>query len=186
MKYACPKCKSGLTIQKTFNHKTMISCDKCSLEDLLEYSKNIDETYLDFLTKFDEGTIPDKKQMSLGLKADGIIRDEKEIKEMIGNNSLDELTKSVLYSKKDYISKFKTLKNPPPKLGSKVDELGLDGEISDYLQKIDDKNDNHGKVLALFVYPTKALARDQYPKILEFAKRVGITVSVFDGDTKQS
>ena len=208
----------------------MISCDKCSLEDLLEYAKNIDETYLDFLTKFDEGTIPDKKQMSLGLKADGIIRDEKEIKEMIGNNSLDELTKSVLYSKKDYISKFKTLKNPPPKLGSKVDELGLDGEISDYLQKIDikrfykfqedaikeiaygsnvvieaptasgkteaflipvlqkinDQNDNYGKILALFVYPTKALARDQYPKILEFAKRVGITVSVFDGDTKQS
>src|SRR3989304_6011238 len=230
MKYACPKCKSGLTIQKTFNHKIMISCDTCSLEDLLEYAKNIDEAYLDFLTKFDEGKIPDKKQMSLGLKADGIIRDEKEIKEMIGNNAPDELTKSVLYSKKDYISKFKKLKNPLPKLGSKVDELGLDGEISDYLQKIDikrfykfqedaikeiaygsnvvieaptasgkteaflipvlqkinDKIDNHGKVLALFVYPTKALARDQYPKILEFAKRVGITVSVFDGDTKQS
>jgi len=208
----------------------MISCDKCSLEDLLEYAKNIDEAYLDFLTKFDEGKIPNKKQMSLGLKADGIIRDEKEIKEMIGDNSLDELTKSVLYSKKDYISKFKTLKNPLPTLGSKVDELGLDREISDYLQKIDikrfykfqedaikeiaygsnvvieaptasgkteaflipvlqkinDKNDNHGKILALFVYPTKALARDQYPKILEFAKRVGITVSVFDGDTKQS
>ncbi len=208
----------------------MISCDKCSLEDLLEYAKNIDEAYLDFLTKFDEGKIPDKKQMSLDLKADGIIRDEKEIKEMIGNNSLDELTKSVLYSKKDYISKFKTLKNPLPTLGAKVDELGLDEEISDYLQKIDikrfykfqedaikeiaygsnvvieaptasgkteaflipvlqkinDKNDSHGKILALFVYPTKALARDQYPKILEFAKRVGITVSVFDGDTKQS
>jgi len=208
----------------------MISCDKCSLEDLLEYAKNIDEAYLDFLTKFDEGKIPNKKQMSLGLKADGIIRDEKEIKEMIGDNSLDELTKSVLYSKKDYISKFKTLKNPLPTLGSKVDELGLDREISDYLQKIDikrfykfqedaikeiaygsnvvieaptasgkteaflipvlqkinDKNDNHGKILVLFVYPTKALARDQYPKILEFAKRVGITVSVFDGDTKQS
>jgi len=208
----------------------MISCDKCSLEDLLEYAKNIDEAYLDFLTKFDEGKIPNKKQMSLGLKTDGIIRDEKEIKEMIGDNSLDELTKSVLYSKKDYISKFKTLKNPLPTLGSKVDELGLDREISDYLQKIDikrfykfqedaikeiaygsnvvieaptasgkteaflipvlqkinDKNDNHGKILALFVYPTKALARDQYPKILEFAKRVGITVSVFDGDTKQS
>jgi len=208
----------------------MISCEKCSLEDLLEYAKNIDEAYLDFLTKFDEGKIPDKKQMSLGLKADGIIRDEKEIKKMIGNNSLDELTKSVLYSKKDYISKFKTLKNPLPTFGSKVDELGLDGKISDYLQtidikrfykfqedaikeiaygsnvvieaptasgkteaflipvlqKINDKNDNHGKVLALFVYPTKALARDQYPKILEFAKQVGITVSVFDGDTKQS
>ncbi|MGQ0791941.1 MAG: DEAD/DEAH box helicase [Nitrosopumilaceae archaeon] len=230
MKYACPKCKSGLTIQKTFNHKIMISCEKCSLEDLLEYAKNIDEAYLDFLTKFDEGKIPDKKQMSFGLKAEGIIRDEKEIKEMIGNNSLDELTKSVLYSKKDYISKFKTLKNPLPMLGSKVDELGVDREISDYLQKINikrfykfqedaikeiaygsnvvieaptasgkteaflipvlqkinEQKDNRGKILALFVYPTKALARDQYPKILEFAKRVGITVSVFDGDTKQS
>ena len=117
----------------------MISCDKCSLEDLLEYAKNIDEAYLDFLTKFDEGKIPDKKQMSLDLRTEGIIRDEKEIKEMIGNNSLDELTKSVLYSKKDYISKFKTLKNPLPTSGSKVDELGLDEEISDYLQKIDIK-----------------------------------------------
>jgi len=45
---------------------------------------------------------------------------------------------------------------------------------------------HQGRVLALFVYPTKALSRDQYPKILEFAKRLGITVSVFDGDTKQS
>src|SRR3990172_6034340 len=160
MKYACPKCKSGLTIQKTFNHKIMISCDKCSLEDLLEYSKNIDETYLDFLTKFDEGTIPDKKQMSLGLKADGIIRDEKEIKEIAyGSNVVIEA----------------------PTASGKTEAF-----LIPVLQKINDKNDNHGKVLALFVYPTKALARDQYPKILEFAKRVGITVSVFDGDTKQS
>ncbi len=208
----------------------MISCEKCNLEDLFEYTKNSDEAYLDFLTKFDQGKIPDKKQMSLDLKAQGIIRDEKEIKEMIGDNSLDNLTKSVLYSKKDYISKFKILKNPLPMLGSRVDELGLDEKISNYLkeidikrfykfqedaireiaygsnvvieaptasgkteaflipilQKIKDRKDSQGKILALFVYPTKALARDQYPKILEFTKRVGITVSVFDGDTKQS
>jgi DEAD/DEAH box helicase domain-containing protein len=230
MKYSCPKCKSGLEIQKTFNQKFMISCEKCQIQDLLKFTKNIDEAYLDFLTKFDEGMILDRKQMSMDFKTEGIIRDEKEINKMIGNNSLDELTKSVLYSKKDYISKFKTLKNPLPKLGSKIDELGLDDEISSYLkkigiqrfykfqedaikeiiygnnvvieaptasgkteaflipilQKIKDKRNNQDQVLALFVYPTKALARDQYPKILEFAKRVGITVSVFDGDTKQS
>ncbi len=79
----------------------MISCEKCTLEDLLEYTKNTDEAYLDFLTKYDEGKIPNKKQMSLDLKMVGIIRDEKEIKKMIGSSTVDELTKSVLYSKKD-------------------------------------------------------------------------------------
>jgi len=88
----------------------MVSCNSCGLEDLLEYTKNIDEVYLNFLTKFDEGKIPDKKQMSIGLKTEGIIRDEKDIKKMIGNHHLDDLTKSVLYSKKDYISKFKTIR----------------------------------------------------------------------------
>ena len=34
-----------------------------------------------------------------------------------------------------------------------------------------------GNVFAVFVYPTKALARDQYPKIQSFAEKVGISVS---------
>ena len=229
MKYNCPKCKSRLSIEKTFNQKIMISCEKCGLEDILEFTKNTDEVYLDFLTRFDEKKLSNKKQMDLDLKKEGIIRDEKEIKKMIGSQSLDELTSSVLFSKKDYISKFKTIKNPPPKLGCDVSELGLDEKISNYLekkgikqfyqfqedaikeivygnnvvieastasgkteaflipvlQKINSQKDNQENVQALFVYPTKALARDQYPKILEFAKNLGITVSVFDGDTKQ-
>jgi len=208
----------------------MISCEKCGLEDLLEYTKNTDEVILDFLIKYDQGEIPDKKQMSIGLKNEGIIRDENEIRKMIGNNTPDELTKSVLFSKKDYISKFKTIKNPLPIMGSKVEDLGLDKKISEYLkkieikqfykfqdeaikeiaygsnvvieaptasgkteafllpvlQKIGEQKNNQMNVLALFVYPTKALSRDQYPKILEFAKLVGISVKVFDGDTKQS
>jgi len=230
MKYNCPKCRSALTIQKTFNQKIMISCEKCTLQDLLEYTKNTDEVYLDFLTKYDEGKIPNKKQMSLDLKMVGIIRDEKEIKKMIGSSTVDELTKSVLYSKKDYISIFKTLKKPPPKVGCKVDELGIDENLSKFLQKIGikkfykfqedaikeiaygsnvvieaptasgkteafvipvlqkikEQKENYGKIFALFVYPTKALAKDQFPKILDFAKSIGITVGIFDGDTKQS
>ena len=208
----------------------MISCEKCTLEDLLEFTKNTDEVYLDFLTKYDEGKIPDKKQMSLDLKMEGIIRDEKEIKKMIGSSTVDELTKSVLYSKKDYISIFKTLKNPSPKFGCKVDELGIDENLSKFLQKIGikkfykfqedaikeivygsnvvieaptasgkteafvipvlqkikEQKENYGTIFALFVYPTKALAKDQFPKILDFAKSVGITVGIFDGDTPQS
>ena len=42
-----------------------------------------------------------------------------------------------------------------------------------------------GNVFAIFVYPTKALARDQYPKIQKFAEKIGVNVKVFDGDTKQ-
>ena len=40
-----------------------------------------------------------------------------------------------------------------------------------------------GKVLAIFVYPTKALARDQLPKVKHFAEHLGVNVSIFDGDT---
>ncbi|MGI0044448.1 MAG: DEAD/DEAH box helicase, partial [Nitrososphaeraceae archaeon] len=44
----------------------------------------------------------------------------------------------------------------------------------------------NGKVFAVFVYPTKALARDQYPKIVQIAEPVGINVGIFDGDTSKS
>lgn len=42
-----------------------------------------------------------------------------------------------------------------------------------------------GKVSAIFVYPTKALARDQLPKIRELAEPLGILASVLDGDTPE-
>jgi DEAD/DEAH box helicase domain-containing protein len=43
-----------------------------------------------------------------------------------------------------------------------------------------------GKVFAVFVYPTKALARDQLPKIRHLAEALGITVNIFDGDTTKA
>ena len=230
MKYSCPKCKSVLSIQKTFNKKILISCNGCGLEDFLEYAKNFDEVYLDFLTKFDDGKIPNEIQIKDSLMDEGILRNENEIKKMIGKSTPDPLTKSVLFSQKDYLSYFKTIREPEPKMGSSVNSLGLDNEISKYLQKIGIKNfykfqedaineiifgknvvieaptasgkteafvlpvlqkirnqkEADGKVFGLFIYPTKALSRDQYPKILAFADKVGIQVKVFDGDTKQS
>jgi len=208
----------------------MISCSSCGLRDLLEFANNIDEVYLDFLTRFDSGKTPDQNQILSGLILEGIVRDEKEIKKMVGNNSLDQITESVLFSKNDYISLYRNIKEPAPQLGSNVDDFGLDGAISDHLQslgikkfykfqedaikeisygsnvvieaptasgkteaflipviqKIKSNKEITGKVFALFVYPTKSLSRDQYPKILAFAERLGISVNVFDGDTKQS
>ena len=208
----------------------LISCQGCGLEDFLEYSKNFDEVYLDFLTKYDQGKTPNEKQIKDYLKSEGILRDEIDIKKMIGKSNPAPLTKSVLYSQKDYIAHFKTIREPEPKMGQPVSNLGLDEWISKYLlkmgiekfykfqeeaineiifgnnvvieaptasgkteafllpviQKIKNEKNVEGKVLAVFIYPTKALARDQYPKILAFADKVGLRVKVFDGDTKQS
>jgi DEAD/DEAH box helicase domain-containing protein len=41
------------------------------------------------------------------------------------------------------------------------------------------------KVTAIFVYPTKALARDQLPKIKELAEPLGVRAAVLDGDTPE-
>ncbi|MFX0107829.1 MAG: DEAD/DEAH box helicase [Candidatus Hodarchaeota archaeon] len=41
-------------------------------------------------------------------------------------------------------------------------------------------------IRALLVYPTKALARDQYEKITEMTEAAGLTVAIFDGDVSQS
>ena len=203
-----------------------VSCSKCGIEDLLEFSKNPDEVFLEFLSRYDKGLVTEKG-LSEGLKEEGIVRGENEIKEMIGKNKPDKITEEILYSKKDYVSQYKVLSNPEPKMGSKVEDLGLDESITEHLKEINieqfykfqeeaieeivfgqnvvieaptasgkteaflipiiqkiKKEGNQGSVFAIFVYPTKALARDQYPKIQKFAKKIGVDVKVFDGDTK--
>lgn len=203
-----------------------VSCEKCGIEDLLEFAKNPDEVFLEFLSRYDKGLVTEKG-LSEGLKEEGIVRGENEIKEMIGNNKPDKITEEILFSKKDYISQYKVLKNPEPEMGCNVEDLGLDESISKHLKELGikqfykfqeetiqeiifgenvvieaptasgkteaflipviqkiKKESNDGNVFAIFIYPTKALARDQYPKIQKFAERIGINVKVFDGDTK--
>jgi len=41
-------------------------------------------------------------------------------------------------------------------------------------------------VRALFIYPTKALARDQSPKLSRLASSIGARIEIFDGDTPSS
>ena len=203
-----------------------VSCEKCGIEDLLEFSKNADEVFLEFLSRFDKGLVTEGGLS--GLKDEGIIRAENEIKEMIGENKPDKISEEILFSKKDYVSQYKVLSNPEPKMGCKVEELGLDESITEHLKELKierfykfqedaikemafgenvvieaptasgkteaflipviqriKKDAAGGNVFAIFVYPTKALARDQHPKIQKFAEKIGVRVRVFDGDTKQ-
>ena len=100
-----------MEIQKTFSKKIVISCS-CGIQDILDYAKNPDEVYLEFLSRYDAGKISDKSLMIENLKQEGIVKDENEIKKMIGKNKPDEITKSVLFSKKDFVSHYMTIKNP--------------------------------------------------------------------------
>ena len=74
-----------------------VSCGKCGIEDLLEFSKNVDEVFLEFLSRFDQGLVTEKG-LSEELKEEGIVRGENESKEMIGDNDPDEITKEILFS----------------------------------------------------------------------------------------
>ncbi len=202
-----------------------VSCEKCGIEDLLEFSKNIDEVFLEFLSRFDRGMVSEKG-LSDSLKDGGIVREEAEIRQMIGDNNPDKITEEILFSRKDYISQYKVLSNPEPEKGCKVEDLGLDESITGHLKELKinqfykfqeesiqeilfgenivieaptasgkteaflipvvqkiKKEASDGNVFAIFVYPTKALSRDQYPKIQKFADAAGIKVGVFDGDT---
>ncbi|MDE1828824.1 MAG: DEAD/DEAH box helicase [Thaumarchaeota archaeon] len=205
----------------------LFSCTNCKIEDVIDYKRNIDEAYLEFLLKFDSGSIPTKKESETSLEKEGLLQNEGAIKKMIGKTKIDELTKSILFSKKHFVSYFKQIAEPEPEMGISVEDSGLDDKIIEalkskgiesfykfqedsvhdiifgnnvvitaptasgkteafvipILQKISD-SPKHG-VQALFVYPTKSLSRDQYPKIKEIAERLGLKISVFDGDTKE-
>ncbi len=225
MKYPCPECRSSLEFHRTFNRKIHVSCASCGMGDLLEYASNRDEVYLEFLSRHDSG-LASKGRVLESVKKEGMVRDEKEINDMIKGHKPAALTRSVLRSKMDYVSQFKVIKSPEPEMGCTPDESGLDGAVTGHLadsgigrlykfqedaireiaygesivieaptasgkteafmapvvHKVVGKA-GAGSILAVFVYPTKSLSRDQLPKIRGFADRAGVAVGVFDGDT---
>ncbi|MGI0069313.1 MAG: DEAD/DEAH box helicase [Nitrosopumilaceae archaeon] len=226
--HSCPKCKNKIEIQKTFNQKILFSCTRCKIEDVVDYKKNIDEAYLDFLLKFDTGEISTKESQNM-LEKEGMLQSKDEIKRMIGDSKIDEITKSILFSRRHYVSHFKSIEEPEPEMGSDVKDFGLEHRIIEVLQskgitrfyrfqeeaihniilgnnviitaptasgkteafvvpviqKIIDRKTPEHNVQAIFVYPTKSLSRDQFPKIKEITDRLDLSIAVFDGDTKE-
>jgi DEAD/DEAH box helicase domain-containing protein len=58
-------------------------------------------------------------------------------------------------------------------------------KIAEEVQRFGSLRTGEGKVSAVFVYPTKALSRDQLPKIKELAEPLGARAAVLDGDTPE-
>ena len=99
----CPKCKSKIDVQRTFNQKIHFSCPKCKIEDIVDSKKNLDEAFLEFLIKFDNNEIPTKIESESTLEKEGILQTEDEINKMIGDSKIADITRSVLFSKRHYV-----------------------------------------------------------------------------------
>ncbi|MDE1832584.1 MAG: DEAD/DEAH box helicase, partial [Thaumarchaeota archaeon] len=109
-------------------------CPKCKIEDIIDSKKNLDEVFLEFLIKFDNDEIPTKSQSESTLEKEGILQTEDEINKMIGDAKIADITRSVLFSKKHYVSYFKIIEEPEPEMGSAVSDSGLDQRIIDVVE----------------------------------------------------
>ena len=220
----------------------MFACIQCNLCSVLPYMPNQDEAYLEFLVRYDNGQLAEMLDLESLVEQERLLRPLSEINSLLVQNNANnnELLKSILSSKKDYVVDFRVLSEPEPEVGGKLTDLPVDQGVIDaasskkihklykfqedsikqilcgkdvvivaptasgkteafsipIIQKISEeishfsslrpKIGRKGKVLAIFVYPTKALGRDQLPKIKHFAEPLGLNVGIFDGDTTKT
>jgi DEAD/DEAH box helicase domain-containing protein len=228
-----------VNVNRLYDGRLMFACVGCNIGGVIPFTANQDDAYLEFLDSYDNGQLGETQDLESLAKNEKLFRPTSEINSLLEHNnaSKDELLKSILHSKKDYVVDFRTLIEPEPETGSKVAELPVDQGIIDVaksrkierlykfqedsleqilcgedvvivaptasgkteaftipiIQKISEEISHvtsvrpkfgiKGKVLAIFVYPTKALARDQLTKVRGFADPLGVNVGIFDGDT---
>ncbi|HEX7143115.1 MAG TPA: DEAD/DEAH box helicase [Nitrososphaeraceae archaeon] len=244
-KYRCPNCTSlnSLRVNRIFDGRLLFTCEKCHICSVLPFYNNLDETYLEFLDRFDNGYVTIFEDLKVILEKEKLVRSKTEIEKMIKKSKINNnLINEILYSDLDYVVDVIKLEESKIALGKELDELPLDDTILNQLksrnistlykfqeeaifnilqekntviiaptasgkteafslpilQKIYDlKNQLNIKnvtfsynqnefgtkqIKAVFIYPTKALARDQLSKIMEYSKNMNIMVKIFDGD----
>ena len=244
-KYRCPNCTSlnSLRVNRIFDGRLLFTCEKCHVCSVLPFYNNLDETYLEFLDRFDNGYVTIFEDLKIILEKEKLVRSKTEIEKMIKKSKINnDLINEILYSDLDYVVDVIKLEESKIAIGKELDELPLDDTILNQLksrniltlykfqeeaifnilrekntviiaptasgkteafclpilQKIYDlKNQlniknvtfSHNQngfgpkqIKAIFIYPTKALARDQLSKIMEYSKNMDIMVKIFDGD----
>ncbi|MGI9011533.1 MAG: DEAD/DEAH box helicase [Nitrososphaeraceae archaeon] len=244
-KYRCPNCTTlnSLRVNRIFDGRLLFTCEKCHVCSVLPFYNNLDETYLEFLDRFDNGYVTIFEDLKIILEKEKLVRSKTEIEKMIKKSKINNnLINEILYSDLDYVVDVIKLEESKIAIGRELDELPLDDTILNQLksrnistlykfqeeaifnilrekntviiaptasgkteafclpilQKIYDlKNQlniknvtfSHNQnefgtkqIKAVFIYPTKALARDQLSKIMEYSKNMNIMVKIFDGD----
>lgn len=240
----------SIAVDRIFDDRILFKCEKCKICCLIPFDISLDETYIEFLDRFDSKSVTSMNDLKVELEQEKIVRSKKEIEEMIDKCKIDnQLINNILFSEKDYIVDFRNIINSEIDYGRKIDILPLNDKLLEQLnkkrikklykfqedavlkilsgkdttiiaptasgktegfclpvlQKISDNriligdedkyffnvhpngnSDNIQKVSALFIYPTKALARDQHEKILYYSSPLHIKIKIFDGDLDES
>lgn len=248
-KYRCPNCTSlsSIKINRIYDGRLLFICEKCKICTVLPFYNNIDDTYLEFLDKFDNGHVTVFEDLKIVLENEKLVRSKKEIEKMIESSNINNnLLNKILYSDLDYIVEVKKLEGTKIDIGKDLTELPLDDTLVNQLkskniiklyrfqeeaifnilrnkdvviiaptasgkteafcipilQKLYELKTHESKkninwfsnkeefqingIKAIFVYPTKALARDQLSKIANYAKDIDIVVKIFDGDLSEN
>ena len=83
-KYRCTNFNSlkKLKVKRIFDGRLLFICEKCHVCSVLPFYNNVDETYLEFLNRFDKGYVTVFKDLKIILEKEKLVRSKKEIKKM--------------------------------------------------------------------------------------------------------
>ncbi|HUG95966.1 MAG TPA: helicase, partial [Nitrososphaera sp.] len=154
--YRCPKCSSphSIGVDKIFDGRLIFRCAKCKICSIVPTSGNTDEAYLDFLDRYESGTgIADFADLKLLMEQERIIRPAAEISALMAaaDASGDPLLEEVLRSQDDYIVDFQAMDEPPPELGSAIEDLPVDEAVIDVLKA--------KKIERLYIFQEQAIKK---------------------------
>ncbi len=207
----CPKCNNILQEQYV-NGNEILCCSKCTFKKIINTEPPIEVAIAPNnyrKSKFDEIEKPiiiptseydeiDFAEMTkLSSKCDVVYEktypklfptySEKKLEEIVENKILQtaiEAEIGKLYSfQADAFEQIKGGNNVV------ITAPTASGKTQAFLLPILDKiisNPNPGKVSALFIYPTKALAGDQQSNIQKFTEKCGVTIQRLDGDSRDN
>ena len=224
-------------VERIFDGRLLFRCSKCGICSIVPSAGPTEESYLEFLERYDSGSgIAEAGDLWLLMEQEKIVRADAEVDAMLegGGAAGDPVLEKVLHSKQDYVVDFRVMQDPPPLPGGDIRNLPVDESLiqlltsnfgslyqfqEDAIRAILQREDvvitaptasgkteafsipilhmiseqvprfgslrpaKGGKIFAIFVYPTKALSRDQLPKISRLGEPLGIRVAALDGDT---
>ncbi|MDQ4066775.1 MAG: DEAD/DEAH box helicase, partial [Thermoproteota archaeon] len=173
--YRCPKCSSlhSVGVDKIFDGRLIFRCSKCNICAIVPTPGSTDEAYLEFLDRCESGAgIAYGDDLKLVMQQEKIIRPSAEIDALMAASKAtdDPLLEQTLRSQQDYIVDIQAIDEPPPELGSLVDDVPVDKAIINVLKA---KKINH-----LYKFQEEAIE-----KVLQ-GKDVVITAPTASGKTE--
>ena len=90
-KYRCPNCKSlnSLKVNRIFDGRLLFTCEKCQVCSVLPFYNNLDETYLEFLDRFDNGYATVFEDLKVVLEKEKLVRSRNEIIKMLEKSKIN-------------------------------------------------------------------------------------------------